>query len=127
MPQTPLDSPTILVIEDDAATLEFLEMLLSMAGYNVRTAVSGQTGFVEARDGVPSAVLVDRRLPDMDGVALCQRLRDHIGWNVPIIMLTADHEIGVEAAAHAAGATSFLRKPFQPTVLLDQLAALLPA
>ncbi len=118
---------TILIIDDDTATLEFLELLLSMSGYHVRTAATGEAGLRHAAREPFAAVLLDRRLPDFDGVALCARLRDHLGPDVPIIMLTADHEPTVEVAAHAAGVTSFLRKPFEPPVLLNRLTELLPA
>lgn len=111
----------ILVIDDNDATLEFIDMLLRMSGYKVRTTASGAAGLRAATAG-----LLDRRLPNGDGVGVCQRLRDRLGPDVPIIMLTADHEPGAEVAARAAGATAFVRKPFAPPVLLDHLAELLP-
>ena len=116
---------SILVIDDDEATLEFLDLLLSMSGYQVHTAATGNAGLVQAAVEPLAAVLLDRRLPDVDGVVVCQRLRDDLGPDVPIIMLTADHEPDVEVSARAAGATSFLRKPFEPPTLLDRLAGLL--
>ncbi len=126
MAQTAGARATILVIDDDEATLEFLELFLSTSGYEVRTAASGNAGLARATAEPPTLVLLDRRLPDEDGVAVCQRLRDRFGRHVPIVMMTADHEPAVEAAAHAAGASAFLRKPFDPRVLLDRLATLLP-
>jgi two-component system, OmpR family, response regulator MtrA len=118
---------TILIIEDDEATREFLELLLSSSGYQVRSAASGQEGLAQASAEPVSAVLLDRRLPDMDGVTVCRNLRERIGLNVPVIMLTADYDPTLEAAGRAAGATAVFRKPFRPDMLLNQLAAVLCA
>jgi DNA-binding response OmpR family regulator len=115
----------VLIIEDDEATREFLALLLISSGYQVYTAPSGHEGLVQASTQPVSAVLLDRRLPDMDGVAVCRGLRERIGSQVPVIMLTADHDSALDAAGQAAGATTLLRKPFPPKMLLDRLAAVL--
>lgn len=127
MTQTAANNQTILVIEDDHATLEFMKLFLDMAGYQVQTAVSGTQGLVSASSQSIQAILLDRRLPDMDGVRVCAQLRARLGPDLPIIMLTADSEPALEANARAAGVTSLLRKPFLPDTLLQRLAAVLPA
>jgi CheY-like chemotaxis protein len=123
MTQPQADPPTILVIEDDRATIEFLELLLDMAGYRVQMAQTGAKGVAVATASTPQAILLDRRLPDMDGVAVCERLRSQLGLAMPVIMLTADYDSTLEAAVKAAGATALMRKPFEPDTLLEQLAA----
>ena len=125
MSAIPPDRHTILVIEDDHDTLEFLELFLDMSGYQVQSAPTSERGLALAAAYPIEAVLLDRRLPDGDGIEVCRRLREQLGSAAPIVLLTADHDPELEAAAHAAGATAFLRKPFAPEALLQQLAAVL--
>lgn len=127
MTAAPSRSHTILVIDDDQDTLEFLELFLSMAGYRVQGAGTGTQGLALAAAHPVDVVVLDRRLPDADGVALCARLRERLGPAVPIVLLTADYDPQLETAARKAGATLFFRKPFAPDALLQQLVALLPA
>jgi DNA-binding response OmpR family regulator len=115
----------ILVIEDDGATLEFLELFLSTHGYQVHTAATGERGLALVAAHPVEVVLLDRRLPDMDGVTVCAHLRERMGPIVSIIMLTADRDPALEATARAAGATTFLRKPFDPGTLLQRLSSVL--
>jgi DNA-binding response OmpR family regulator len=117
----------ILIIEDDEDTLEFLDFFLGSAGYHIIPAPSGADGLARARAESIDAVLLDRRLPDKDGVEICRQLRQHLDTQVPIIMMTADRGKELEATAQAAGATDFLRKPFLPDQLLKCLTAHLQA
>lgn len=123
MATIPPDRHTILVIEDDHDTLEFLELFLDMSGYVVQSAATSERGLELAVAHPIEAVLLDRRLPDGDGVAVCRRLREQLGPDTPIVLLTADHDPALEAVARGAGATAFVRKPFAPDALLQQLAA----
>jgi DNA-binding response OmpR family regulator len=66
-------------------------------------------------------ILLDRRLPDADGVELCRAFRAALGAAVPIIVITADRAPGLEATARAAGATDFVLKPYHPDALLTRL------
>ena len=113
---------TVLVIEDDEDTRAFEEDLLAMEGYAVLGAASGQAALAQVAAHRIDVILLDRRLPDADGIELCRRLREHVDGVVPIILVTADHSPGLEAAAREAGATTFVRKPFLP----DDLLGLLP-
>jgi DNA-binding response OmpR family regulator len=121
-----MHSPTILIVEDDAATREFYEVLLLSKGYNVLLASSGGAALIHADTQPIQGVLLDRRLPDMDGVQVCRQLRQKLGATVPIIMVTADRDSSLEANVRAVGATDLLSKPFEPDVLLQKLAADLP-
>lgn len=123
MTQLPMPA-TIFVVEDDAATSEFLVDLLSLEGYTLRVAASGGAALAELAEHPVSVVLLDRRLPDIDGLAVCRQIRQSIDATVPIILLTADYNVELEAAARDAGATAYLPKPFPPDVLLDRVAAL---
>ncbi len=118
---------TILIIEDDEDTLEFLDLFLGSSGYRILAATSGAAGFARAETEAIDLVLLDRRLPDMDGLEICRQLRQRIDVRIPVIMMTADRDPALEAMARAAGATDFLRKPFHPDVLLQRLTSLVQA
>ena len=123
----PPTHPTILVVEDDAATSEFLVDLLDMEGYATRIAASGKDALAQLAKQSVNAVLLDRRLPDMDGLAVCREIRASIHGTVPIMLLTADYSAELEAAARDAGITDYLPKPFPPDLLLRRFAVLVPS
>lgn len=112
---------TVLVIEDDEDTRQFVEELLIMSGYAVLGAATGQAALAQVAAHRIDVILLDRRLPDTDGVTLCPRLREHVDGAVPIILVTADRSPDLEAAARAAGAADFLLKPYLPMDLLGRL------
>jgi two-component system phosphate regulon response regulator PhoB len=112
----------MLVVKDNTEIRFIYEQLLEHAGYHVLCAATGQQArSLAARQSI-DGFLLDHRLPDATGVDLCREFRTALGPNVPIMLLTADHE----AEAFAAGATVFLHKPFKPDVVLTLLAAYLP-
>jgi DNA-binding response OmpR family regulator len=115
-----------LVVEDDPDTLEFYVALLEASGYRVLAAATGRAGLEHLSNPPIHGVVLDRRLPDIDGLLVCRRLRDRLGPNVPILIVTADHDPMLANAARAAGATAFLSKPFEIDELLGRLAALVP-
>lgn len=117
------DTLTILLVEDDVYTREFLEFLLMTADYHVVTAASGASALAQAQAHTVNAVLLDRRLPDMDGVQVCRLLRQYT--TVPVVILTADLDPTLDTAARAAGATAVLSKPFLPDEFLERLATLI--
>jgi DNA-binding response OmpR family regulator len=118
---------TILIVEDDLATSEFFADLLDFAGYHTRVAASGTAALAAFPQQPIHLVLLDRRLPDMDGLDVCRTLRHSGAVTVPIILLTADHSRALGDTARAAGITAYLSKPVDPHVLLDRIAALLHA
>ena len=119
-PEAPLP---LLVVEDDIATLEYIEFLLTSAGYTVRGAANGAAALRLSSQERFGVVLVDRRLPDMDGLDVVRALVSQHGSQVALIMMTADRDPTLQERALAAGVRSFLPKPFLP----DDLLALLPA
>jgi DNA-binding response OmpR family regulator len=116
--------PTILIVEDDVATGEFYAELLDLNGYQARVATTGKGALAAIAQHAVQGVLLDRRLPDIDGIQLCRQLRDAFGPDVPIILLTADYSAELTDGANAAGASEYLRKPIEPAVLLGRIAAL---
>jgi len=117
--------PTILIVEDDPATSEFFVDLLDFAGYQAYVAASGSAALTQVAQHPIQLVLLDRRLPDMDGLDVGRALRASMDAPMPIILLTADHSRALGEAARAAGIDAYLPKPVDPQLLLDRIAALL--
>ncbi|HEX9012976.1 MAG TPA: response regulator transcription factor [Anaerolineaceae bacterium] len=113
----------ILIIEDDEAILKVLRRGLVYEGYQVDTALEGQSGLGMARDEHPDLVILDWMLPGMDGLEVCRRLR--AGGNIPILMLTAKDTVPDRVQGLDAGADDYLVKPFELDELLARIRALL--
>jgi DNA-binding response OmpR family regulator len=116
----------ILVVEDDFDTREFLVVLLGFAGYYVLGAASGAAAISVVEEQSVHGVVLDLRLPDMDGLTVCRHLRAHGHADLPIILATADRTPELERRAAEAGITTVLAKPFAPEALLDRLKMVLP-
>ena len=116
---------TILIVEDDVATSALYEDLLRMEGYHTQVVSSGQAALTALMQHTISAVLLDWRLPDLDGLALCRQIRHTINPAVPIILITGNHSLALEAAARDAGITVYLPKPMPVGILLKRLATLI--
>ena len=123
MTSTP-QTTRMLVVEDDLDTREFYEDLLIAEGYHVLAASTGQQALAHIAAQSVQGIVLDRRLPDVDGVLLCRLLRQRLGAQVPIIFVTADRDPDLEATARAAGITAFVLKPFHPAELLDRVQRL---
>jgi two-component system, OmpR family, response regulator MprA len=113
----------ILIIEDDEAILKVLRRVLSYEGYQVDTALDGQSGLNMVREIVPDVIILDWMLPGMDGLEVCRRLR--AASNMPILMLTAKDTIQDRVQGLDAGADDYLVKPFELDELLARIRALL--
>lgn len=116
-------SARILIIEDDEAILTFLRRGLAYDGYQVDTAIDGQTGLLQARDNPPDLVVLDWMLPGLDGLEVCRRLRQ--GGPMPILMLTARETVNDRVQGLDAGADDYMVKPFNLDELLARIRALL--
>jgi len=113
-------TPTVLVIDDDLNLLPFLvDMLSVMTPYRIVTARNGVEGLVAYAEHHPQCVIVDMKMPELDGAQFVRALRgDPSTLNTPIIMMTAmgspdDHFIGM-----AAGVDRYLVKPVEPETLV---------
>jgi two-component system KDP operon response regulator KdpE len=117
------DRPLILVVDDDRAIVRALESVLDVAGYATHTANTGAGALERAALRPPDLILLDMILPDIDGVAVCGRLRE---WTErPIIMLSALDGDALKIAALDAGADDYLRKPFSTGELLARVRAVM--
>lgn len=107
----------ILVVDDDESIREFIEMALSDGGHEVRTAADGRAALDLIEGWKPTLILLDMRMPGMDGWKFSRAYREGPGPHVPIIVLTAARDAGRSASEIAADA--FLAKPFDLADLLS--------
>jgi two-component system, OmpR family, alkaline phosphatase synthesis response regulator PhoP len=116
----------VLVVEDDKDIAGLIAHSLQKAGHAVETAASGTAGLKQAKDAAPDLILLDLMLPGMDGLLVCQALRnDPQTASIPIIMLTARGEESERIAGLELGADDYVTKPFSPRELTARVAALL--
>jgi DNA-binding response OmpR family regulator len=118
--------PVILVVEDDHTTRALLQELLEGAGYTVASAADGAAGQGRLEAGGIDLVVLDRRLPDRDGLEVCHWVRAREGsseGHVPIIMLTAGADEAEHHAGLVAGADDYVTKPFDIDELLERVQA----
>jgi two-component system response regulator MprA len=120
-PNEEMPAPRILLIEDEPDIASFLRRGLIYKGYSVDVAGRGEEGLAIARDRPPDLVILDLMLPDIDGVEVCQRLRQ--GGEAPVIMLTARDTVADKVAGLDAGADDYLTKPFAFDELLARVRA----
>jgi CheY-like chemotaxis protein len=107
--------PHILVVDDDTAIRSFVEMALDGEGYAVSTAVNGAHALALTSKMRPDLILLDMRMPIMDGWTFARAYRGQAGPHAPIVVITAALDAG--ARASEIQADGFLGKPFD----LDEL------
>ena len=113
---------TILVVDDDPDCRTIYTKLLEYAGYGVIEARNGSDGIQFAREHLPSLILMDLRLPVMDGWQAAQELkRDHETAEIPIIAFTAQVVRGDDARAQDAGFARYFAKPVAPMDVLQDI------
>jgi DNA-binding response OmpR family regulator len=117
--------PTLLIIEDEPELVRVLRSYLEQVGYNVLSALRGDTGLSLWEDKHPDLVILDLNLPGMDGLDVARRIRQKETHRTPILMLTAradetDQLIGLEL-----GADDYIPKPFSPRIVVARVKALL--
>jgi len=104
----------ILIVDDEIPNLRLLTELLEKEGYQVRPAEKAQTALDSALAKPPGLILLDVRMPDMDGFELCRRLKqDERTKPVPIIFVSALQDIEARIQGFEAGGVDFISKPFQ--------------
>jgi len=101
---------SILVIDDDASIVETLDLYLTEEGYNVRTAMTGTDGLNKYVQEPSDVVILDIRLPDIDGFTVLEDLKEE-NENVKVIMITAFHDMETTINAMKGGAFDYIHKP----------------
>jgi two-component system chemotaxis response regulator CheY len=114
-------SRPILVVDDDESILATVAELLDMEGYQVQTAINGRDALSVLDRSEPSLVLLDMRMPVMDGWGFARALHER-GRTVPILVMTAAQD--ARQWADEVGAAGFVAKPFDLPDLLDAIAHL---
>ncbi len=114
----------ILVVEDDPSMQEALRRALALEGHAVDVTGLGRDALDLVRKARPDALILDRMLPDLDGIEVCERVRDDVGA-LPILMVTARDGVDDRVAGLDAGADDYLVKPFALDELLARVRALL--
>ncbi|MFL5403962.1 MAG: response regulator [Gemmatimonadales bacterium] len=116
----------ILIVEDNALNLELASDLLTAAGYTVRQARTGEEGVRAALAETPSLILMDLRLPGMDGFSALRRLRDDPRTaHVRTVALTAQAMRGDQEAVLAAGFDDYISKPIDTRTFSQTVARVL--
>jgi pilus assembly protein CpaE len=117
----------VLVVDDDLNIQRVLVFALKQEGYEVLVASDGETGVEMAQDAQPDLILMDVAMPKLDGYAATQQIRaaEAAGRRVPIIMLTAEADVGQRVRGLRAGADDDIVKPFHPLELMARIKALL--
>jgi CheY-like chemotaxis protein len=109
----------VLVVDDDAEVLDFLEVLLSLESISTVRADDAESALRILADGPVGLVLVDIAMPGLDGLELCRRIRAAPATQkLPVVVLSARPGQVAESEAMAAGANHFLHKPFDNDVLV---------
>ena len=117
-------TPSILIVEDEAALVTLLRYNLERAGFEVAEALDGENALTAIAERIPDLVLLDWMLPGVSGIEICRQLRRGAATrNLPIIMLTARSEEADRVRGLECGADDYVAKPFSPVELIARINA----
>ena len=102
----------VLIVDDEASIRESLRMILEYENYRVEEAKSGAEGLVKVAEGAPDAVLLDIKMPEMDGLAVLSAMRER-GYEVPVLMISGHADLNTAVEATRRGAYDFFEKPLE--------------
>lgn len=112
----------VLLIDDSVADLRLLMDMMSLRDLRVSVALSGERGYQQAILLKPSLILMDVRMPGMDGIATCRQLKAHPAVRaIPVIFLTAANDLTERLEGFAAGAVDYIGKPFEVQEVLARV------
>ena len=114
----------ILVVDDEPVLAEMITMALRYEGWDVTAASDGASAVAAARDARPDAVVLDVMLPDMSGLEVLGKLRDHLP-GLPVLLLTARDAVEDRIAGLSAGGDDYVTKPFSLEEVVLRLRGLL--
>jgi two-component system chemotaxis response regulator CheY len=120
-------SKKILIVDDSVTMRQMVGMTLRKAGFEVFEGTNGQEGLKVLEREQVAMVISDVNMPVMDGISMVRAIRQLPAYRLtPILLLTTETEDSKKQAARAAGATGWMKKPFQPETLLTVVAKVLP-
>ena len=121
-----MSKQTILVVDDELDLLDLIEYNLRKEGFEVLRADNGLDGIAIAKEQKPHLVLLDIMMPKMDGIEVCEKMRDDSELkNIPIIFLTARSDEKTEIEGLNKGADDYITKPISTTKLISRIKAVL--
>ncbi|MBV5317367.1 MAG: response regulator [Desulfobulbaceae bacterium] len=117
------EQPRILIVDDIAANLRVLSDLLVDQGYQVSPATSGSFALRSIAFKIPDLILLDVRMPEMDGFEVCRRLKaDEQSRSVPVIFISASDDMVDKVKGFEVGGVDYITKPFQALEVLARVA-----
>jgi DNA-binding response OmpR family regulator len=117
----------VLIVDDEPNIVLSLDFLMRRQGFETRQVEDGLQVVAQVEDFHPDLVLLDVSLPGLDGFEICRQLRAGIGHDLKIVMLTARGRESEVAKGMAAGADSYVTKPFSTRDLVDHVRRLIGA
>jgi two-component system, OmpR family, response regulator MprA len=119
-------SPIVLVIDDEESIIELIKLGLKYEGFQVEASSGAEEGLEAAQRIHPTLIILDRMLPEMEGLEVCRRLRANSATrDIPILMLTAKNEVHERVKGLNTGADDYLTKPFSFDELVARIRAIL--
>jgi CheY-like chemotaxis protein len=119
---------TILAIDDETESLAEITELLSAAGYKCLCARDAVSAGEVLQQATPDLIISDINLAGYNGLTICEQLKHDAGLgHIPVMFLSAAQVPDIIRRSHSVGGTYYVRKPFDPTVLLELIAKALPA
>jgi DNA-binding response OmpR family regulator len=121
-----MDTPHVLIVDDEIETLNLVEMVLDLHGYRISRAMRPSQGFEIAWVDVPDLIILDVMMPEMNGYEMARELRANpLTADVPILMFTAKGRVDDLAEGFEAGVNDYVTKPAHPAELLIRVKSLL--
>ena len=119
MEKNKTDKGDILIVDDQSNNLKILTSILEQHGYKVRPALSGELALKAVRKSLPDIILLDIRMPGMDGFEVCKQLKaDEKSRHIPVIFVSALEDITNKMTAFSAGGVDYISKPFHEEEVL---------
>lgn len=116
----------ILIIEDEVSLLKLETILLTVKGYEVTGALTGNEALDKLAGETFDLILLDIMLPDIDGFEICRRIKDNPRTTaIPVVMLTAKKSPEDLSRGAACGAATYLTKPFKSAMIIEVIESLL--
>ncbi|WP_013324013.1 GGDEF domain-containing response regulator [Gloeothece verrucosa] len=115
-------SENILIVDDQANNLRILSEILAKKGYKIRKAINANSALKAVYSTLPDLILLDIRMPEMDGYQFCERIKaDAQTSEIPIIFLSALDEVFSKVKAFQVGGVDYITKPFQEAELMARI------
>jgi CheY-like chemotaxis protein len=117
-----LSGSTILVVDDNPSNLQMISKLLTYAGFIVKLAAGGMEALTSVKSEKPDLVLLDLVMPGMDGIEVCQKIKnDPETKQIPVIFCTGNEELGKIEQCFDAGGDDYTTKPIESHIVLNRI------